>query len=137
VRKGFLLDTGPLVAYLDRKDLRHEWAEKVMGDLPGPFLSCEAVLAEACHLLKHVDQAPAKAVHLVATRAVLLPIWFEEEAGALRELMEHYADVPMSFADACLVRMTELLPRTAVITMDRDFLVYRKNRREAIATVMP
>lgn len=59
------------------------------------------------------------------------------EVPALRTLMSKYKTVPMSFADACLVRMSELEPRSILITLDSDFTVYRRHRRRRIPMIMP
>ncbi|HNG34544.1 MAG TPA: pilus assembly protein, partial [Blastocatellia bacterium] len=56
---------------------------------------------------------------------------------AVSKLLEKYADVPMSFADACLVRMSELYPDSAVFTLDSDFKIYRRNGRQAIPLIFP
>jgi len=55
----------------------------------------------------------------------------------VRLLMERYADVPMSFADACLVRMAEMLDDSRILTLDRDFKTYRRHRNREIPTIMP
>jgi predicted nucleic acid-binding protein len=51
--------------------------------------------------------------------------------------MQKFADVPMSLADACLVRMAEQQPNALVVTLDSDFHIYRRNRNQAIRTIMP
>lgn len=60
-----------------------------------------------------------------------------EEWSSVRDLMRKYADVPMSLADACLVRMVELTPDARLVTLDSDFSVYRKNGRQVIRTITP
>ncbi|NBS80186.1 hypothetical protein EBS57_10445, partial [bacterium] len=61
----------------------------------------------------------------------------DREARSLRTLIERYADVPMSLADACLVRMSELLPKAQVWTTDSDFTIYRRDRRSIIPLISP
>jgi len=51
--------------------------------------------------------------------------------------MARYQSVPMSFADACLVRMSELWPKTPVFTLDSDFRIYRRNKRQSIPLIAP
>jgi predicted nucleic acid-binding protein len=68
---------------------------------------------------------------------VSIPFRFAEETDAVADLIARYADVPMSFGDACPVRMAEQHRASAVLTLDRDFMLYRKNRRQVIPTIMP
>jgi predicted nucleic acid-binding protein len=137
MKDALLLDTGPLVAYLDKRDKFYAWARDTINRQVGPMLSCEAVLTEACYLLRKIADASSTILQLVARHAVILPFAVSEETDALANLLNHYADVPMSLADACLVRMAEKLPRSKVITLDGDFLLYRKNRNQRIETLMP
>ncbi len=61
----------------------------------------------------------------------------QDQWPSVRSLMRRYADVPMSLADACLVRMCEMDPAVRVMTLDSDFTVYRRNARQVIPTIMP
>jgi predicted nucleic acid-binding protein len=137
VTPGFLLDTGPLVASLDAKDRNHVWAKATLAGLPGPALTCEAVISEACFLLRRIAGAQVKVLALVERGAVVVSFRLPEEAAAVRGLMARYADVPMSFADACLVRMSELHPWVPLATLDSDFRIYRRSGRRVVPTLMP
>jgi len=132
-----LVDTGPLVALLDRSDSGHAWAVKVFKELRPPLLSCEAVLAEAWHLLGDSGPSRPALAQLHASGIIRVAFDFETEAPAIWRLLEKYADVPMDYADACMVRMAELHPRAQVWTMDDDFRVYRRNGRQAIPLLSP
>lgn len=101
------------------------------------MLTCEAVLSESCFLLGKVPGGSLAVMELVSRGAVSAPFRFADEAEAVAELLARYASVPMSFADACLVRMAEQHRASAVLTLDRDFMVYRKNRRQVIPMIMP
>ena len=132
-----IADTGPLVAYLDRSDQHHVWARDVMNSLTEPLLTCEAVLAEACFLLQR-GKIPSSLLLQMIERGVLQTGFASEpEARHLRILIARYADVPMSFADACLVRMSELNPKAQVWTTDSDFAIYRRDRRSLIPLISP
>jgi predicted nucleic acid-binding protein len=131
------LDTGPLVALLDRRDRYHWWATEHWADVELPVLTCESVLSEACFLLQHLPRGPAAVLELVARGAVKMSYAVETDVEALGRLMTRYADVPMSLADACLVRIVERHPATTVLTLDRDFRVYRAQGRRVIPAVMP
>jgi predicted nucleic acid-binding protein len=105
-----LLDTGPLVALLNRSDGHHEWSREVLRRIRPPLFTCEAVLSEACFLVRKLRGGPDAVLGLVVT---------------------------MSLADACLVRMTELAENPTVLTLDRDFRIYRRHSRQVIPVVAP
>ena len=131
------MDTGPLVALLNRRDRHHDWAVDLFSSLKPPLYTCEPVLAEACFLLQDVPGGADAVMALVERGIVVVAFSVSEEAEALRRLMKKYADVPMSLADACLVRMTEFERESQVITLDSDFRQYRRNRRQVVPVVMP
>lgn len=135
--RALLLDTGPLVAYLNSHDERHEWACEVMKPAALPLLTCEPVVTEACHLLRHVPGAGENVLEFLQSGAAQVGFRLPEHLSDVRLLMHKYRDVPMSIADACLVRMAETLPDATVITADRHFLIYRIHGRRVIPTIMP
>jgi len=137
VTRRTLLDTGPLVAFLDRRDRYHGWATTHLGELIAPLFTCEPVLSEACFLLRQVHGGGAAVLELVRRGLLQIDFRLEENAGPVAKLLVRYADVPMSLADACLVRMAELQPASGLLTLDRDFRVYRRHGRQVIATTMP
>ncbi len=134
-----LVDTGPVVALLDRRDRQHEWAKREIARLHDPLLTCEAVISEVFFLLSGVQRGTTTFVGLLRDGLVRVSPKFsfrDQHAQVLRHL-ERYGSVPMSFADACLVRMSELDRDSIVFTTDRDFLTYRRNRRQAIPLISP
>jgi len=132
-----LVDTGPLVALLDRSDSGHDWAVEVFKSLRPPLLTCEAVLAESWHLLGESGPSRDALAQLHASGIVRVAFDFETEAAAVWRLLKKYSDVPMDFADACMVRMAELHSRSRVWTMDTDFRFYRRNGRQTIPLLSP
>jgi len=131
-----IMDTGPLVAWFSKRDSHHEWAARIMDDLRVGAFVCEAVLAEVCHLVAK-DAVPAAAVLKLVERNDLSLVSLGGEISAIRALMERYADAPMDFADACVVRMAELNPEATVCTTDGHFRFFRKSSREMIALLAP
>ena len=132
-----IVDTGPLVALLDAREPDHTWARETLDGLRAPLYTCEACLSEAAFLLGHVKGGPNALLTLVG-RGILVPQFrLASEIEAVRKLMTKYASVPMSLADACLVRMTELDTRATVLTLDNDFRIYRRNGRQAVPVLMP
>jgi len=132
-----LLDTGPLVASLYKRDQQHLWAKRTLATLPSLFITCEAVLTEACFLTHKLLGHSDLLIEMVENDLLHLDFDLKREISAVRNLMRHYADVPMSLADACLVRMSELHADGVVLTTDSDFAIYRKHRRQTIPTLMP
>jgi predicted nucleic acid-binding protein len=137
VTRTVALDTGPLVALLDRRDRYHRWATEQWADVVLPILTCESVLSEACFLLQHLPRGPAAVLGLVTRGAVKVAYDVGTDVEALSRLMTRYEDVPMSLADACLVRIIERNPATTVLTVDRDFRIYRAQGRRVIPAIMP
>jgi len=137
VIRRYIVDAGPLVAFLSARDHHHVWARNAFTAVTPPVLTCEAVLAEAWHLLRGTSAAQPALLELAATGTVVLEFALKAELAAVRKLAARYRGRPMSLADACLVRMAELYDETAVITVDRDFSVYRRHTRQIIPLLSP
>lgn len=135
--RSVILDAGPLAAMLRRRDEHHQWANARVGEIPAPMLTCEAVLSEAHFLLRDVPTVRREIAAMSEAGIFLVAFSYEEEKLAIRKTLEKYADVPMSFADACLVRMSELYPNSVVFTFDSDFKIYRRNGRQPIPLIFP
>jgi predicted nucleic acid-binding protein len=130
-----LVDAGFLVALLSSRDANHRWATVQAQRLPPPWTTCEAVLSETSHLLGgHGTRGLAA---LLRRGAVICGYRFADDMNAVLKLLEKYADMPMSFADACLVRMTETLNDPVLLTTDSDFRIYRRHGRQVIPCVLP
>jgi predicted nucleic acid-binding protein len=137
VTEAVLVDTGPIVAFLNSRDRYHEWSKETFAGIEAPVLSCEAVLSEACFLLRSARGGGEAVLKLVERGLVRLPFHLGPETGPIRRLLSRYSSVPMSLADACLVRMSEQVSDSVLLTLDRDFRVYRKHGRNVIPTRMP
>lgn len=133
--RSVLVDSGFLVALLSRRDGNHRWAAAQSQRFPPPWGTCEAVLSEAFHLLA-APGGPALSA-LQRRRAVLPAFALRDEMERVLQLAAEYADVPMSLADACLVRMTESLADPVLLTTDTDFRIYRRHSRQAVPCVIP
>ena len=130
-----LVDAGFLLALLNRREASHRWAVDQSPHLPPPWKTCEAALSEAFYLLG-TEGSPAL-VALLRRRAVVRAFDLAEHIEEVLKLMQKYPDVPMSFADACLVRMTETLADPILVTIDGDFRIYRRHGRRTIPCAMP
>jgi uncharacterized protein len=133
--ESVLVDAGFVVALLSRRDSHHQWAVAQGPNLSPPWSTCEAALSEAFHLLGGRGAPALRALLLRGS----LRIAFElaENLESVLKLMQKYADVPMSLADACLVRMTETLSDPVILTTDADFRIYRRHSRHIVPCVLP
>jgi predicted nucleic acid-binding protein len=133
--RSVLVDAGFLVALLSRRDFHHQWAvTQAPGHAP-PWRTCEAVLSEAIHLLGALG-APGLS-ELLRRRALISTFHLDNDVESVLKLLRKYAEVPMSLADACLVRMTETLPDPVILTTDSDFRIYRRHSRQIVPCAMP
>ncbi|HBJ82945.1 MAG TPA: pilus assembly protein [Verrucomicrobiales bacterium] len=137
MKHAVLLDTGPLVALLDRRDQWHAWAKDAAKQVRLPWLTTEAILTEACFLLASHSDA-LKQIEAYASRGAfqLLPLTADALRTAL-SIMRKYADVPMSFADASLVLNSELQPQASIFTLDSDFSIYRRQDGTPLQLLAP
>ncbi len=136
-KRCIILDTGPLVAFLNRQDKHHRWAMMQWERLPPPLITCEAVLSEACFLLSGFSGGQDAVITLVQRNVLKIGFGLADHVDRIGRLVRKYADAPMSLADACLVRMAELFPDSAVMTLDSDFQFYRKNKSRVIPVISP
>jgi uncharacterized protein len=135
--RGLLLDTGPLVAYLDPDEQSHSWVCEQMSQNDGPLITCEPVLTEAFFLLRHYAPQLAALERLLLDAMIEFSFSLKKELKAVTGLRRRYREIPMSLADACVVRLSELYPRLAVLTLDSHFRIYRRNKRDLIPCLLP
>lgn len=128
-----IADTGFLVAFARRSDRHHEWAVALAEKITEPFLTCEAVLAETAFHLKSVTIV----VDMIAEGLIIPSFDLNDHLPQISDLAHRYRDRVPDLADLCLIRMSELYPKHAVATVDGDFRIYRRNKREAIPLLFP
>jgi len=132
-----LVDTGPLVAFLNERDHYHGWTVEQLSDTQPPLLTCEAVLTEAFFLLRRHKTGTEALIELIDQKIVSVAFQLDKEHARVGSLIRRYSDLPISFADACLVRMSEIFSDCRLITLDDDFRIYRRNGRQVIPTMSP
>jgi predicted nucleic acid-binding protein len=132
-----LLDTGPLVGYINKTDQHHLWAVEQFKALHEGMLTCEAVCTEAAFLIARGGGAPNSFWSMLRSGAVQLDFNLARDFESVAALMSRYADLPMTLADACLVRMSELNPECRVLTTDTHFKIYRRFGRQTIPLFYP
>ncbi|MBR9984426.1 MAG: PIN domain-containing protein [Desulfosarcina sp.] len=137
MKQGVILDTGPLVAFLNRRDNFHQWALDQWAKIAPPMLTCEAVVSEACFLLRSTQKGADSVMQMIERKVISIPFRLDDGLLSVKKLLSKYHSVPMSLADACLVRMSEIEQNCQVFTMDSDFKLYHRLGRRVIPTIMP
>lgn len=132
-----IVDTGVLVALIDRRDHYHTWVTEQLNQIEPPLLTCEAVISETWFLLQRVKNGRETLLHLLEQWQIVVRFDLDAELTAVVALLARYQSVPASLADAELVRMAELYPNSMVFTLDSDFQIYRKNRDCPIPLLIP
>lgn len=132
-----IIDTGPLVAYLREDEADHAWSSSQFRLADEPLLTCEAVITEAYYILRRDGVGHHRLFELLDRNLVRIDFALAEEWIEVCQKMSDYADLPMSLADACLVRMAELNPRAEIITLDRHFKLYRSRDRRVLRLRLP
>jgi len=137
MKRNVIIDASVLAALLNKNDTYHQWAITQLKDIQPPLLTCDAIISEVSFLIGRKQQGINVIFNYLKLGIIELPFCFSSEYAAIEKLMLKYADVPISFADACLIRMSEQYRNSCVFTLDSDFLVYRKNSNEVISLIYP
>ncbi len=129
--KPVLLDTGVIVALLDGSEKAHSRCAQAVHESEAPLLTCEAVIAEACYLLRNLPGASEAVIENVAASNFHIPLQLSQEAGGVRQILRKYRDRQIDLADACLIRMADEFETPDILTLDNDFRIYRWRRNKA------
>lgn len=135
--KPIIFDSGVLVALIDKREQFHQWASEQAQIITPPFVTCEAVITETCFLLRNVHNGSEAVLSMIEDGILQIDFSLSAEITKIKQLMNKYKDVPMSLADACLVRMSELIDNAVVFTLDSDFHIYRKSGKKKIDLIIP
>lgn len=133
-----LLDTGPVVALLDRNDSHHDWIRPRISMVTGPLVTTGAVVTEATFFLQNAKGGMDRLCQFLAQGQIrILDCFRPPTLKAAAILMERYADTPMDFADATLVLLAGELGTNRVLTLDeRGFRTYRHGRNRSFQLVL-
>jgi predicted nucleic acid-binding protein len=129
--KPVLLDTGVIVALLDRSERLHKACAEAVQDIEAPLITCEAVIAESCYLLRNLAGASEAVIENVAAGIFQIPFQLSHEAAGVRQVLRKYRDRQIDLADACLIRLADEFETGNIFTLDGDFAVYRWGRNKA------
>ena len=135
--KRTIADTGVIVASLNKREKYCVWTLEQIQRLNAPLWTCEAVITEACYLMRKQHHGKEDVLELIERGILRIDFELQTETTAVKELMTKYENVPMDFADACLVRMSERMTDSTIFTLDGDFWIYRKNGGEQIPLIIP
>ena len=135
--KPILLDTGVIVALLDKAEKHHKECVKVLSKLKGQLITCEPVITEACYLLRNQHGAPESILANIEKHVFQVPWMLSGNELRVIELMKKYSKVPMDLADACLVNMAEEFETSEILSLDSDFKVYRWKGKKEFKVLIP
>ena len=133
--KPVLLDTGVIVALLDRSETLHRNCAEAVQEIEAPLITCEAVVAESCYLLRKVPGASETVIENVAAGIFQIPFQLSQEAAGVKQILRKYRDRQIDLADACLIRLADEFGTADILTLDRDFAIYRWGRNKAFRMV--
>jgi len=132
-----LLDTGAIVAALDRSEHYHHICSETLAGINAPLVTCEPVIAEACYLLRTMKGAADAVLANVAAGLFRLPFSLSESAEPVRALLRKYQDSHIDLADACLIHLASELRTPEILTLDRDFAHYRWGKNNLFRMLIP
>lgn len=134
---SIIIDTSVIIAYLNKKEKYHNWAVENFKEFLPPLITCEPVITECSFLLKKIDKGNYQLFELIKEKILQVKFNLQEEFKSIDFLLQQYSDIPISLADACLIRMSEIYQDSRIITLDSDFKIYKKNRNKIIDLIIP
>ena len=132
-----LLDSSVIVALLDRRDAGHDRCKQALELVNRPLMTCEAVVTESCHLLRHIPGAPEQVLLNLKQGMYGISFRLSMSVEAIGALMKKYVDTPIDFADACLIDMADELNTGDILTLDSDFQHYRWRKTRPFNLLIP
>jgi uncharacterized protein len=135
--KPVLLDTGTIVALLDRSERRHSDCVQALNEIDAPLVTCEPVIAEACYLTRRLNGASSAILENVANGAFQIPIPLSGCAASLQRVLRKYRDHEVDLADAFLIHLATELRTGEILTLDRDFAFYRWGANRPFHPIVP
>ncbi len=128
--KPVLLDTGVIVALLDRDEGAHRICAAAVHAAAVPLITCEAVIAESCYLLRNFPGAPEAILDNVVAGIFQIPFQISKEATSVKQILRKYRDRKIDLADACLISLADEFETGDILTLDKDFTIYRWGRNK-------
>jgi predicted nucleic acid-binding protein len=134
--KKILIDSGPLIALFDRNDKYHSASVEFIKNNTSVLVTTLASVTETLHLLDFNRNAQIDFLGWINAGAVILEPITSNDLQSIKQLIIKYSDLPMDFADACLVFLAKKLNITTIATIDRDFDIYRLKGKRTFTTLI-
>jgi len=132
-----ILDTGPLTAFLNRRDNYHYWMLGQLQKTTSAFITCEAVLSETLYLAGHSHAAILAISGMIREDLIRVYPVMSEYSEPVLQLMKKYSDLPASLADVCLLQMYNLGMGDKIMTLDSDFRIFRDKKSKPLKLITP
>ena len=123
--KPVLLDSGFIVALLDRSENFHKTCARTVREVDAPLVTCEAVITESCHLLRNLSGASEGVIENIAAGIFQVPFQLSRDTAGVKQVLRKYKDRKIDLADACLIRLADQFGTADILTLDQDFAIYR------------
>ena len=123
--KPVLLDTGVIVALLDRSEKFHKTCAQTVREVEAPLVTCEAVITESCYLLRNLSGASEAVIENITAGIFQVPFQLSRDTAGVKQVLRKYKDRKIDLADACLIRLADQFGTADILTLDQDFTIYR------------
>jgi predicted nucleic acid-binding protein len=123
--KPVLLDTGVIVALLDRSEKFHKACAQTVREVEAPLVTCEAVITESCYLLRNLSGASEAVIENITAGIFQVPFQLSRDTAGVKQVLRKYKDRKIDLADACLIRLADQFGTADILTLDQDFTIYR------------
>jgi len=130
-----LIDAGPLIALFDGNDLHHQRVLEFLKHYTGQLLTCWPVITEVCYMLDYHSQVRSNFLNWVLRGGLELVNLKSEQLVGIDEKMIKYSDLPADFADATLLEIAETRNIQYIVSLDRDFDIYRLKTGQRLVKV--
>ena len=132
-----LLDTGPLVAFFNKRDNWHSWAVDTISTQSTPLITCDSVLSETLFLVKNNPAVTRALQDMIKTNVLACyPVLSVSDNDVLDRVLR-YSDLPGSLADLSLIYLYEQVTSAKILTLDSDFYIYRDSKSKPIRMLSP
>ncbi|MGA9673159.1 MAG: PIN domain-containing protein [Terracidiphilus sp.] len=132
-----LIDSGAILALLDRSEWAHERSVRALEELRRPLVTCEAVITESCYLLRHKPLAIEAVLANVGSGFFGIPFQLASSSAQIQAILQKHRDTPADFADACLIHLADQLNTGDILTLDKEFARYRWRRTKSFRLLIP
>jgi uncharacterized protein len=129
--KPVLLDTGFIVALLDRSESLHKTCARAVRGVQAPLVTCEAVITESCYLLRNLSGASEAVIENIAAGIFQIPFQLSRDTPGVKQVLRKYKDRKIDLADACLIRLADQFGTGDILTLDQDFAIYRWGKNKS------